>query len=250
MKFRFTTATLALAFALAVVAGFGLSGRVSAQTAACGPESKWTGQICIGPRGKAYCPEGMTMEGQTCVGPQAGVSNAAPLQPTGAATESDHQLIIKMLTALTNQVSAQQAQINQEQEALKALQVTVTLTMNSADKARVSATNAESATANIQTAVTSMQSTLTNTAANVATTQARVVSLQSSVDQLNTQAVAQAATQKDVQHRQAIMCHMLAEIDPNVPNNDSATNGHACDGTYWYPDVTKKYLERAIPFKY
>lgn len=33
----------------------------------CGPMSRWTGQVCIGPRGKAYCPSGMTMKGQTCV---------------------------------------------------------------------------------------------------------------------------------------------------------------------------------------
>jgi hypothetical protein len=32
----------------------------------CGPQSKWTGQTCVGPRGKLYCPQGMTLEGSTC----------------------------------------------------------------------------------------------------------------------------------------------------------------------------------------
>jgi hypothetical protein len=33
----------------------------------CPTLSRWTGEVCIGPRGKSFCPQGMTMQGQACV---------------------------------------------------------------------------------------------------------------------------------------------------------------------------------------
>jgi hypothetical protein len=58
---------------------------VSADAAECGPLSKWTGQVCIGPHGKAYCPLDMTMQGQTCVANATAQSQVArPPGPTNA----------------------------------------------------------------------------------------------------------------------------------------------------------------------
>ena len=49
--------------------GMSLQGRqcVAAQTSICPPASTWTGGVCIGPRGKAFCPERMVMRGRVCV---------------------------------------------------------------------------------------------------------------------------------------------------------------------------------------
>ncbi len=48
-----------------------------AEQGPCPPLSRWTGKVCIGPRGKHFCPDGLTLNGGTCI---QGLHGAPPRQ--------------------------------------------------------------------------------------------------------------------------------------------------------------------------
>ena len=101
--------------------------------------------------------------------PAGGVAPAM----TAPAADLDHQRIIALLTNLTNQVAALGQQVAATQDALKALQITVNLAMNNADKARVAAVNDGSATANVQAGVGGLATSIALMQANIASLQSR-----------------------------------------------------------------------------
>jgi hypothetical protein len=99
---------------LVLIATLGSTGRAETLLGPqCGPVSKWTGKVCIGPRGKAYCPAGMTMEAETCVGG----NTATATSPMTTATVSD-QSLVQRVNALAQQTAALTAQVQQLQQQL------------------------------------------------------------------------------------------------------------------------------------
>jgi hypothetical protein len=133
---------------------------------------------------------------------QAGVG--AP-QPGGsaAAAEVDHQRIIALLTNLTNQVAALSQQEAQTQDALKALQISMGLTLTSTDKGRVAAINDGIAVSNLQANISSMQADIGYLKTNVAAIQSNLASMQ-------TNAAASQTLQTDMARRLYITCYMTA----------------------------------------
>jgi hypothetical protein len=255
MKRELAVITIVLGLGLAV----GLAGRASAQGPQCGALSTWNGRTCVGPKGKAYCPVGMTLQGLTCVAEAsparaglgrsaapAPVVTAAPVAPGAEADEAAyHQRILAMLTTLTTLVTAQGQQIA-DNDKLTAQLFADNVTMN------VKIGKMETLIEQQAGAIQSLQAALQQQ-------QAAAQKLQASLDAastydlerfttLNNASIAINALVTDVQHRQAIVCHMVDEIDPYV-KGETAT-ARACNGTYWYQNATKTYLDQAIPFKY
>ena len=107
------TISAILFLVLALTVGFGASQPASAQGTGCGPVSTWNGQTCIGPKGKAYCPTNMVMNGNVCVAEKMTVSSM--IAPTGngnAALQQQVAALTQQVATLTQQVSTLTQQVN------------------------------------------------------------------------------------------------------------------------------------------
>ena len=144
----------------------------------------------------------------------------APLRPAGPGApqpasvapspELEHQQIIALLASLTSQVTALSQQVAQTQDALKALQITVNLTMTSTDKGRVAAINDGDAVANLQTSVNGLSNSVSQLQSKISALQSNAAATQANLASMQSNAAASQALQADMARRLYMTCYMVA----------------------------------------